>query len=417
MNNKDRVVEPGSNGKVIGRMGYIELIFLFAYLASIVGASIDVLLPAYQPISLEFGGLSEVDLQKIILMFIAGMFVGEIFSGYIADIAGRKTTLLCSMAIFSSATILCFYSASYEALLAGRFMQGIGAAGQKISTRAVIRDLFSGSEMARLSSFVMATLIFIPFVAPFLGQQASDSVGWRYIFVGLLAISMMGMLWAGFRLPETLHPALKNRTGLRPLGRVFQSFVINNKAMGYTIIAGMMFGVHLSFLSLASLFFRDIFGIEDKFPVYFGFIACLFGIALFMNGGIVVSLGPVRMATAALIMLVCVGIASVVAIRMPIEDIHFEVFMVLMALTLSAIGILFGNIIALAMEPCRAVAGYGASISSGVSTLVALGVSQLVGNLYDGTEYGFFVVTTLCSGVSLIIMLWVSKSELVPIKY
>lgn len=415
--NKDRVVEPGSNGKVIGRMGYVELIFLFAYLASIVGASIDVLLPAYQPISLEFGGLSEVDLQKIILIFIAGMFVGEILSGYIADIVGRKTTLLCSMAIFSSATILCFYSASYEALLAGRFMQGIGAAGQKISTRAVIRDLFSGSEMARLSSFVMATLIFIPFVAPFLGQQASDSVGWRYIFVGLLAISMMGMLWAGFRLPETLNPALKNRMGLRPLGRVFQSFVINNKAMGYTIIAGMMFGVHLSFLSLAPLFFRDIFGIEDKFPVYFGFIACLFGIALFMNGRIVVSLGPVRMATAALIMLVCVGIASVVAIRMPIEDIHFEVFMVLMALTLSAIGILFGNIIALAMEPCRAVAGYGASISSGVSTLVALGVSQLVGNLYDGTEYGFFVVTTLCSGVSLIIMLWVSKSELVPIKY
>lgn len=415
--NKDRVVEPGSNEKIIGRMGYVELIFLFAYLASIVGASIDVLLPAYQPISLEFGGLSEVDLQKIILIFIAGMFVGEILSGYIADIVGRKTTLLCSMAIFSSATILCFYSASYEALLAGRFMQGIGAAGQKISTRAVIRDLFSGSEMARLSSFVMATLIFIPFVAPFLGQQASDSVGWRYIFVGLLAISMMGMLWAGFRLPETLHPALKNRMGLRPLGRVFQSFVINNKAMGYTIIAGMMFGVHLSFLSLASLFFRDIFGIEDKFPVYFGFIACLFGIALFMNGRIVVSLGPVRMATAALIMLVCVGIASVVAIRMPIEDIHFEVFMVLMALTLSAIGILFGNIIALAMEPCRAVAGYGASISSGVSTLVALGVSQLVGNLYDGTEYGFFVVTTLCSGVSLIIMLWVSKSELVPIKY
>lgn len=415
--NKDRVVEPGSNGKVIGRMGYVELIFLFAYLASIVGASIDVLLPAYQPISLEFGGLSEVDLQKIILIFIAGMFVGEILSGYIADIVGRKTTLLCSMAIFSSATILCFYSASYEALLAGRFMQGIGAAGQKISTRAVIRDLFSGSEMARLSSFVMATLIFIPFVAPFLGQQASDSVGWRYIFVGLLAISMMGMLWAGFRLPETLNPALKNRMGLRPLGRVFQSFVINNKAMGYTIIAGMMFGVHLSFLSLAPLFFRDIFGIEDKFPVYFGFIACLFGIALFMNGRIVVSLGPVRMATAALIMLVCVGIASVVAIRMPIEDIHFEVFMVLMALTLSAIGILFGNIIALAMEPCRAVAGYGASISSGISTLVALGVSQLVGNLYDGTEYGFFVVTTLCSGVSLIIMLWVSKSELVPIKY
>lgn len=415
--NKDRVVEPGSNGKIIGRMGYVELIFLFAYLASIVGASIDVLLPAYQPISLEFGGLSEVDLQKIILIFIAGMFVGEIFSGYIADIVGRKTTLLCSMAIFSSATMLCFYSASYEALLAGRFMQGIGAAGQKISTRAVIRDLFSGNEMARLSSFVMATLIFIPFVAPFLGQQASDSVGWRYIFVGLLAISMMGMLWAGFRLPETLHPALKNRMGLRPLGRVFQSFVINNKAMGYTIIAGMMFGVHLSFLSLAPLFFRDIFGIEDKFPVYFGFIACLFGIALFMNGRIVVSLGPVRMATAALIMLVCVGIASVVAIRMPIEDIHFEVFMVLMALTLSAIGILFGNIIALAMEPCRAVAGYGASISSGVSTLVALGVSQLVGNLYDGTEYGFFVVTTLCSGVSLIIMLWVSKSELVPIKY
>lgn len=415
--NKDLVVAHDDNKKIVGRMGYIELICLFAYLASIVGASIDVLLPAYQSISHDFGGLSESYLQQTILIFIAGMFIGEIFSGYIADIAGRKTTLLSSMGIFSSATILCFYSTSYEVLLVGRFIQGIGAAGQKISTRAIIRDTFSGNEMAKLSSFIMATLVFIPFIAPFWGQQASDGVGWRYIFVGLLVISVIGMLWTNLRLSETLRPELKNRMGLKPLGKVLKSFVINNKAMGYTIIAGMMFGVHLSFLSLASVFFRDIFGVEDKFPIYFGFIACLFGIALFINGRLVASVGAARMATAALRMLVCVGIVSVIVTRMPIESVHFEVFMTLMALILSAIGILFGNIISLAMEPCRAVAGYGASISSGVSTLVALGVSQLVGSLYDGTEYWFFVVVAVCSVASLTLMLWASKSDLVPIEY
>lgn len=205
--------------------------------------------------------------------------------------------------------------------------------------------------------------------------------------------------------------------GLKPLGKVLQCFVVNKKAMGYTVIAGLMFGIHLSFLSLASLFFRDLFGIEDTFPFYFGCIACLFGVALLVNGRLVASIGAVRMATGALMLLVCTGIASVLTLFMPIADIRFELFMIFMAVILSAIGVLFGNIIALAMEPCRAVAGYGASISSGVSSLIALGISYWIGHFYDSTEYVFFVMTALCSAVSFVIMIRANKSELVLIEY
>ena len=69
---------------------------------------------------------------------------------------------------------------SLESLLILRFVQGFGAAGPRIAGTALIRDLYAGREMARITSFVMMIFIMIPAVAPSLGEFIIDSAGsWR----------------------------------------------------------------------------------------------------------------------------------------------------------------------------------------------------------------------------------------------
>ncbi len=137
----------------IDKLGF-KRIALYAFLSTITAVSLDVILPAYQNISRTFGDLSASDLQGNILFFIIGMFFGELIFGFLSDVYGRRRIFIFSVLIFMVGSIICFYSPTFFLLLTGRAVQGIGAAGQKICLRAIIRDQYSGARMARLSSFV-----------------------------------------------------------------------------------------------------------------------------------------------------------------------------------------------------------------------------------------------------------------------
>lgn len=393
---------------------FFESVCLYAFLACVVGLSIYIVLPAYQDIGRSFGISEAVELQKNVLLFIVGMFFGELVSGYAADMAGRKKTVACSVLIFIIGAALCFASHNHALLLGGRFIQGIGAAGVKIAIRAVIADRYKGRDFARLSSFILALYVFVSFVAPTLGEALSDRLGWRWIFAFLGAFSLAGVAWFLSRHEETLAPENRNAAGIRAVLPVLTAFLSNIKAMGYTTIAGLLFGVHLAFISLSSLMFRDMYGIEEMFPVYFGVMSSAFGLALFLNGKLVVKYGMHFMTMSALSLMILLGIVSIlvsVGDRAP----GLAVFFGLIFSLLFCIGIVFGNIGALAMETLGKVAGLGAALSSAISTLIAVGVSYLVGAYYDGGLVSFAVGTLACAAASLAICIvaWQSRVEVI----
>lgn len=395
----------------------LELILFFAYIASIVGLSIDIVLPVFGGMAADFEISSHYLLQQSVLVFIVGMLIGEVVSGSLADIYGRRNLLLLSAAIFFVGSLVCLFAQSYLVLLLGRGMQGIGAAGQKIVVRAIIRDTFSGVDMARVSSLIMACMVFIPFVAPLTGQFVAQAFGWRGVFALLAGISLLTFVWGACRLHETLTASIRNRMGLGAVWRVVEQFVVNSNAMGYTIVAGLMFGMHLSFLSMAPIYFRDFYGIVETFPLYFGSVACVFGIALFVNAKTVGRFGLVPMVMFSLSILVLMGGLGAIACLVGLVGGSVGWFLLFSAVALAMIGILFGNIITLALEPCAAAAAWGAALSSAFSTLLAIGVSQVVGASYGGTPTSFFGVLGVCSALSWCIVWWVSRRKVAPIRY
>ena len=100
--------------------------------------------------------------------------------------------------------VLAYVSQSLELALAARVLQGLGAAGPRIASMAIIRDLYEGRQMARIISLVMMVFALIPAMGPLMGQGIIYLVGWRGIFLAFIVFGILACTWLGTRQPETL---------------------------------------------------------------------------------------------------------------------------------------------------------------------------------------------------------------------
>ncbi|MBL1240428.1 MAG: MFS transporter, partial [OCS116 cluster bacterium] len=156
-----------------------ELIALLAGLMSLVGLSMDIMLPAFGDIAQDLSIVNQNHTQYIVISFIFGMMFGELIFGPLADAIGRKKVILIGLAIYAFGALIAVVSSNFEWLILGRIIQGIGVSGPKIGTRALIRDLFEGATMARMMSILFGILISVPMVAPFIGQAIVQATNWR----------------------------------------------------------------------------------------------------------------------------------------------------------------------------------------------------------------------------------------------
>src|SRR5690606_781482 len=124
--------------------------------------------------------------QLILTSFVAGMGTGTLFAGPISDAIGRKRAITIGFAIYSCAALAAIFAESVEMLLLARFIQGLGAAGPRIVGLALVRDLYEGREMARITSLVMMVFIIIPALAPSIGAGMIWLAGWHGVFAGFL---------------------------------------------------------------------------------------------------------------------------------------------------------------------------------------------------------------------------------------
>ena len=147
-----------------------EFVALMALVFSVVALAIDAMLPALAVIGQELGAAHANDAQMIISIFVFGIVFGQVFFGPFSDSKGRKPAICIGFAVFSIGCLISIFSTSYSDMLAGRFLQGLGAAGPRIVVVAMIRDKFEGRGMARVMSFIISIFILVPIVAPAMGQ-------------------------------------------------------------------------------------------------------------------------------------------------------------------------------------------------------------------------------------------------------
>ena len=270
-------------------------------------------------------------------------------------------------------------------MLLGRFLQGIGAAGPRIVTIAIVRDRYEGRAMARIMSSVMAVFILVPALAPGIGQVILMVASWRAIFGVFLAVAVIAVTWFGTRQPETLPLACRASFSPRRIVIAAAEVCTHRVALGYTIAAGLTFGALVGYLTSAAQIFQDQYGQGARFPLYFAALALAIGVASWCNSRLVMRFGMRLLSRIAArgfggLALGFFGFALVTG-GQPL----LGALMAYLGAAFFCLGILFGNFNALAMEPLGHIAGVAASVVGSLTTFISLLLGTLIGRSYDGT--------------------------------
>lgn len=392
-------------------MNKTEFVILTALLMSLVAMAIDMILPALPEIASEFGLQSASSAQYIISGVFAGMVAGKLLFGPLSDAWGRKPAIYLGLVFFVAGSIVCYFSSSLEVLLVGRVMQGVGVASPRIVSLALVRDQFEGREMARIMSFIMMVFILVPAIAPALGQGILYFSEWRMIMLVFIVVGVLCLVWFGLRQPETLPVERRRALALKPVLIATQEVVSHPAALGYTFAIGFVFAGFVGYLVSSQQIYDLIYGRGEQFPYYFGALALVIGSASIINARYVMRHGMRKLSGWALYGIVVFSVVAILAELSSPAPMSFALFILYCLLTFFCVGILFGNLNALAMEPLGHVAGTGAAVVGAGSTVISVVLGSFIGQLIGDDVLPMLLGFLITSLATLAAFGWVDKKS------
>jgi DHA1 family bicyclomycin/chloramphenicol resistance-like MFS transporter len=389
----ERPVPPFQLTRARRTFGERQLIGYLALAMALAGLGVDLLLPAFGQIRSDLGlAPGSTAVSALVTSYFVGISFGQIPYGIIADRFGRRPTLLAGLIVYVLGCVGCLVFTSLGPLIVARLVWGLGAAGPRVVTQAMIRDRYEGDAAAKATSMVLTVFVIVPIFVPSLARVAIWYVSWRWIVAFCVLATVLMAIW-GRGLPETLPPMHRRMIGWTELRSATLQVVRNRVTVGYTLAQTALYGGFTAFIATSEVIVGHTYHRPGLYPIVFGGIGALVGLANLANTRIVNRL-TARLATHLLLTLY-VGLATafvLVAVatggRPPML-----VFVVLLGAQVSCHTIIIPNGTSLAMLPMAAIAGTAASLMGATW----LGIGSLLGSVidqfYDGTirplAYGF----------------------------
>ncbi|WP_245513992.1 multidrug effflux MFS transporter [Antarcticimicrobium luteum] len=367
-------------------MSRTEFIALIAMMFATIAFSIDAMLPALPEIGAQLSPDNVNRAQMILTAFVLGMGAGTFVTGPLSDAFGRKPVILAGAVVYMAAAFVAWTSTSLEVVLAARLVQGLGAAGPRVVAMAVVRDLYSGREMARMVSIAMMIFTLFPAFAPLMGAGIIALSDWRGIFLAFILFSLISTLWMAVRLPETL-PRENRRPFRAPLlAAALREMAAHPSVRLSILVQTLCLAMLFTMILMVQQVYDVIFDEAGNFPIYFGAIALVSGSASLLNAAIVVRVGMRRIVTWSLGLQIGLAGAMLLVGEMglPLRG-FFWIFLIWQTCVFFMAGTTIGNLNAIGMEPMGHIAGMAASIMGAVSTVGGALLSAPVGLLFDGT--------------------------------
>ncbi|MCC7055436.1 MAG: multidrug effflux MFS transporter [Gemmatimonadaceae bacterium] len=380
-------------------IAFTEFVALIAALTALNALAIDSMLPALPQIGATLHVATDNQRQWVITAYLLGVSSTQMIYGVLSDRFGRKRVLLTGVGLYATFAIVAAFAASFTQLVWARALMGAGAAAVQVLAVSLVRDRFSGAQMARVMSLTFMVFLTAPVLAPSIGQAIMLVSSWRWIFGFLATFSLVLFTWAAFRLPETLHAEDRLPLELGRVGQAFRTVISSRVTVGYMFAAACVLGALFGFINSVQQVFTDIFHAPTIFPVIFACVAIGMAVSSLLNSRIVERLGVRYVSHRALIGFLTFGAAHLVVARAGYESI--ATFAVLQAAMMFCFGMIAANFASIAMEPLGHVAGTASSIYGSITMAVGSTLGFLIGQQFDGTAVPLTTGYVLCGVLAL----------------
>jgi EmrB/QacA subfamily drug resistance transporter len=234
---------------------------LTSFMGPFLISSVNVALPTIQA---ELG-LTAVELSWIATSYLLAVAVGLVPAGKIGDIHGRKKVFATGLAVNALGCFLAAFVSSAEALIALRFVQGLGASMFVTTGMAILSSIFPPQRRGRVIGIYVSAVYVGLAVGPFAGGFLTDYLGWRAIFACIVPFSLLCLALTMIFLKEEWRGEPGQRLDL--LGCTLYAIAILSLVYGATVLPslkGAVLGV--GGLAVLAIFLRQ--QRTAKYPVF-----------------------------------------------------------------------------------------------------------------------------------------------------
>ncbi|MFC2969123.1 multidrug effflux MFS transporter [Acidimangrovimonas pyrenivorans] len=356
--------------------------------------AIDLYLPAMPDIGAALGA-SVAETQMTITAYFIAFGLAQLVYGPWSDRVGRKLPLYFGLTIFIAGALLCALAPTIGALIAGRFVQGLGGAVVMVVPRAIIRDLHTGNAATRLMATIMLVISVSPMLAPLAGSGIIAVAGWREIFAALCGAAVVSLALTAFALPETLPREDRAAFDLGVLIRGAVRLLSDRMFIGLTFIGGFGMASFFVFLASASFVYTGAFGLSPTgFSLAFAFNA----IGFFTSSQLAAGLGE-RFGAPRVVALATAGFATMTLITLALVAVGFGSLPVVVGglfLGNACLGLVIPTTMVMALDEHGDIAGLASSLGGTLQMLAGGAMIAATGPFFDGTALPMVAAIAFC---------------------
>jgi len=323
--------------------------------------------------------------------------------GVLSDRYGRRPLLIVSLALYGVAGLACAFTTSLSALIVLRALQGIGASGCVVLSRAVVNDAWQGTDAVRMMSVAMLAPATVSLLAPLSGGWLLAGVGWQGVFATLGCLGVIAWIWVMRALPETL--ARRDPTATQPaqILRNVGLFLGSPRALTLTIMSALIGAGIYVYSAISAFVLIEVFGVPSA---HYGWFLVMTGIAMVGGNWIGGRLPPERRGKVLFVMSFAALASAWLVLAASLSPLRGAAGIAALMLPMLVYGFCAGLFSpALAVSILRQTPGIAGVASAIMGTFFMGGGALFVwlsGVLYDGTP------SALGIGVAIAATAWVA---------
>jgi DHA1 family bicyclomycin/chloramphenicol resistance-like MFS transporter len=367
------------NPTLVARRSFILTLGLLTATAAL---TIDMSLPAIP----EMVRSLATDLPKgqlIVGAFMLGMACGQIPAGLFSDRLGRLPVLYAGMSLFALAAVVAALAQSIDVMLAARFIQGFGGASAVVLSRAIVRDISSGKDAAKLMSLMTMIFTVAPVVAPSIGALMVAQWGWRAPFAAIAAGGILMLIGIRSNLLETHTPNADGHP-LRQLQRSFSEFFSHRQSIFGLLLIVVPPAGFMSVIAVSAALVVEIYGFSVQ---AYGLIFACAGLSILVgsivNRFLVPRIEIVPLIGAGVLLMAIASLQLLLAAW--INTAPFAWVWGCVCLFFFSVPIVLANAMVLALDPLPRIAGVASSTIGTIQNVMGASGAILGASLYDGT--------------------------------